>query len=313
MDEASKTRYRSAELDLWRANGSEPGEHWVEVPKHGLRVRVLEVGEGRPVLFVHGIPSAGSIWAPLVARLLGRRCLVLDRPGCGLSEPFARVPAAPAGPLVDVQLAVLDALGIDCPDLVGSSFGGASVLWLALAHPDRVGRIVLDGAPGTHGFRPALFNRIMAAGPLGRYVAGRPASRSALEQTFRQVGHRRLVESGFFHGERLAWFASLGDDTDSLRNETLQMQAILGWRGFRRGGLFDPADFPRVGCPALWLWGADDAYATVAAGRAWAASMPDATFEVLNGEGHMPWLDDPERHARRIERFLEGETARANG
>lgn len=305
MGSSATSRYRAAEVDAWRANGAEPAERWIDVPKHGIRVRVLEVGEGPPVLFVHGLPTSGSIWASLIPRIRAHRCVVLDRPGCGLSEPFAAPPAVPAGPLVDVQLAVLDALRLDRPDVVGSSFGGAAVLWLATARGDRVNRIVLEGAPATLGFRPTSGNRLLAAGALGRYASRRRWAPGDLEAAFRQIGHRRLVESGFFRGPALALGLAIYNDSATLRNETLQLQRILGWSGFRRGGLFDPADFGRVTRPTLWLWGTRDPYATVEMGRRWAASMPDATFEALDEQGHMPWLDDPAAHALRIERFLE--------
>jgi pimeloyl-ACP methyl ester carboxylesterase len=304
MDDKRVARYRAAEVAGWRACGVRFKDRWVEVPKHGIRVRILEAGEGPAVLFVHGLPAAGSIWAPLVARVRGHRCLVLDRPGCGLSQPLSPVPATPAGALVDVQAAVLDALGIEQLDVVGSSFGGASVLWLARARPDRVNRIVLEGAPATVAFRPTPGNRILAAGPLGRYVARRRSSRSGLEMVFRQVGHDRLVDDGWPQGPMLDLLLAMYNDTDTLANETAQLQAVLGWRGFRRGALFDPADFRWIDRPTLWLWGTEDPYAPVTEGRAWAAAMPDATFELLDGAGHMPWLDDPEGHARRIERFL---------
>ena len=53
----------------------------------GTAVRVQEVGVGPAVLFVHGGAASGANWAPLVAELDGYRCVLLDRPGCGLSEP----------------------------------------------------------------------------------------------------------------------------------------------------------------------------------------------------------------------------------
>jgi PAS domain S-box-containing protein len=61
-------RYREAEQRLWAENGAVPTERFVRLPRNGLRVRVLEVGDGDgpPVLFVHGSPSAASTWAPRV-------------------------------------------------------------------------------------------------------------------------------------------------------------------------------------------------------------------------------------------------------
>jgi pimeloyl-ACP methyl ester carboxylesterase len=306
MDETSASRYRAKEIVLWRANGAEPVERWVDVPGHGIRVRILETGVGPPVLFVHGITTAGSIWATLVARMHGYRCLVLDRPGCGLSEPLARDRMVTPSTLVDVQVALLDALGIECADVVGSSFGGACALWLAAGRPERVGRIVLEGAPAIAGIRLVPAHRLLAAGPLGRFLASRRATPSMVRWYFRQLGHRRLEASGWPQHTDLAWTLSMADDTDTQRHDAVLMQAIATWRGFRPSALFDPADLARIDRPALWLWGTDDPLATVAQGRAWAAAMPSATFEPLTA-GHVPWLDDPEGHARRLERFLAQE------
>jgi pimeloyl-ACP methyl ester carboxylesterase len=49
---------------------------------------VQVVGEGLPVLFLHGVNTCGTIWAPLAGRLAGVACLLVDRPGCGLSDPL---------------------------------------------------------------------------------------------------------------------------------------------------------------------------------------------------------------------------------
>jgi len=311
MDDASAERYRAAESAAWRSLGAEPVERWVDVPLLGTRVRVLDVGDGPPVLLVHGLPAAGSIWVPLVVGLHRRRALVVDRPGCGLSPRPGREWTATPDALVAVQAAVLDGLGIDRADLVGNSFGGASVLWLARMRPDRVDHIVLEGVPAVWGVRPTRTNRIMSVGPVGRWLARRGMRRSDLQRTFREMGHRRLVESGWPAGPALAWGLSLYNDTDTLANETDTLHAILGRRGFRMDRLFDPDDLRAIDRPTLWLWGAEDPYARVAQGRAWAASMPDATFEVLGGSGHLPWLDDPDAHARQIETFLSTRPAEA--
>ena len=58
MDEASASRYRAAEAALWRENGAAPQERWVDVGGHNIGVRVLEVGQGPPILTVHGITTA---------------------------------------------------------------------------------------------------------------------------------------------------------------------------------------------------------------------------------------------------------------
>ena len=47
---------------------------------------VQEVGEGPPILFVHGASNGGASRASLIARLEGFHCVALDRPGCGVSD-----------------------------------------------------------------------------------------------------------------------------------------------------------------------------------------------------------------------------------
>ena len=63
MDEA---KYREVEGRLWSSVGRAPSEQFVQLSRIGVKVRVQEIGDGPPVLFVHGGPNSGSTWAPLV-------------------------------------------------------------------------------------------------------------------------------------------------------------------------------------------------------------------------------------------------------
>jgi len=196
----AETRYRAAEAAMWAHHGAlEPLERWVDVPSTGTRVRVLEHGEGRPVLFVHGGPNAGSTWAPLVGRIPGVRALVLDRPGCGLSDPLPRLAAArdlwPA--MVATQAAVIERLAPGPVDVVGSSFGGGCALWLGRSRPDLVRRLVLEGVPAVEGMRPATTSgssrRVLWGGSsLGsarrRRCSGGPSGNSVTAGWWRRAG-----------------------------------------------------------------------------------------------------------------------------
>jgi pimeloyl-ACP methyl ester carboxylesterase len=304
VDAASASRYRAAETALWQRHGAVPVERWVDVPAQGIRVRVLEVGAGRPVLFVPGVLLSGSIWAPLVARLSGFHCIVVDRPGCGLSPSLAKGRIASPAALVQVQEAILDALGVERAHLVGHSFGGGCVLWLAESAPDRVGRIVLEGAPAIAGIRPTPGFRLLAAGVLGRALSRQGAGRAALRAAMRDVGERQLVAAGWPDGPDLDWALALANDTATRQNDVAVLQVLMSPVAGRPFRLFAPAALRQIAHPTLWLWGRHDPLATVEQGRAWAATMPAAGFEEWADGGHVPWLVDPDAHALRIERFL---------
>ena len=128
MNDSSPAAYRAAEARLWQQYDLAPTEHFLRLPGLNTTVRVLEIGAGEPVLFVHGSPNAAPKWAPLVAQLAGTRCLLLDRPGCGLSAPVDYRGRDVRAFGADLLAQTLDALGLEQADVVASSLGGALAL-----------------------------------------------------------------------------------------------------------------------------------------------------------------------------------------
>ena len=108
--------------------------------------------------------------APLAGRLPGRRHLLIDLPGDGLSPPYLWQGAPVREQAVNVIAGVLDGLGIDQIVLVGNSLGGLFGLWFALDRPSRVARAVLVGQPAVAiaGSRANLTMVVLAAPVLGR-------------------------------------------------------------------------------------------------------------------------------------------------
>lgn len=108
-------------------------------------------GAGAPVLLIHGSGPGVSAWANwrLVMPALAQQARVIapDMVGFGYSErPQGFVYSMDAW--VRQAVGLLDALGIERTDLVGNSFGGGLSLALAIAHPERVRRLVLMGSAG---------------------------------------------------------------------------------------------------------------------------------------------------------------------
>lgn len=304
MDE---TRYRAAEQAYWGSLGIQPTEQTVRLEATGTSIRVQEVGEGPPVLFLHGAPNAGTTFAPLVAHLGGFRCLLADRPGTGLSEPFALTVDA----LGDVGARfvgdVLGGLGLESAHVVASSFGGHLALRSAAAQPDRFERMVQLGAPGLvpgQAFPP--FMRLLRFGPVRKLLGALPPNKRANRSILRQIGHGASVDDGRIPEAFHDWYLALGRHTDTARSDS---EAIAGaLRAIDRAAL-TPEQLASVPTRTLFLWGEDDAFGGAEQARATTALMPDAELRLFPGFGHLPWLDDPEMIAEAIAAFLSGDRA----
>ena len=221
MDEV---RFRSSERAVWASVGVTPSERRVRLVRTGCTVRVQESGSGPAVLFVHGAASGGTSWADLVARLQGFRCLMVDRPGCALSDPLPaplrrieQIEAYADGFVVDV----LDALDLERAHVVATSYGGYFALRGAAAHPDRFERIVeLGWTIGAPMSKVPFILRLLAVPGVGRLLSGvMPTNERVVRRMLRQAGLGRALDSGTFSPLALAYFTSVLRDTPTMRNE----------------------------------------------------------------------------------------------
>src|SRR5438552_8466019 len=80
--------FEQAEEKALAHYGLEAQSRYLQLGEPQIRARVLEMGAGDPLILVHGGGSFGSVFAPLLAELMGHRLIVVDRPGCGLTDAF---------------------------------------------------------------------------------------------------------------------------------------------------------------------------------------------------------------------------------
>ncbi len=299
-------RYRAAEAKLWESLGSSPTEREIELPELRTRVRIQEVGDGEPVLFIHGGPSVGTNWAPLVSQMHGFRSIVVDRPGSGLSDPLPVTPERLEDFADLFVVDVLDALGLDRAHVVASSFGGFLALRAAAGSPHRFDRMVQMACPaGATGMVVPSFMRAAAIGPIRRLITMLPPNERAARSMLRQIGHGKTVDADGFSPTFMGWYLSLQRDTATMRNDMQLIGSLVTPRGAMHPALSLPEHvLARVDVPTHFYWGADDPFGGVDVAQRMVAGMSDATLEMVADAGHLPWLDDPEHAARAVRSFL---------
>jgi len=255
----------------------------------------LEPVEEPPTLvLVHGLGYARAGWGVL-PDLLARhvRVVMLDNRGIGASD----VPPGPyaAAEMAGDVVAVLDAAGLRRAHVLGASLGGMVAQEIALAHPDRVQRLVLlSTTPGGEDAHPMpqrtvdLLTRMPGMEPL---EALRAAVANALAP-----GH---VERDPELVDRIV-DVRLADPQDPA-----------GWQAQAHAGTtYDGGDrLEVVAAPTLVLHGDADVVVDPANGELLAKRIPDARLEVLAGHGHLPFWEDPAAVAGRVLAFLGVPTA----
>jgi pimeloyl-ACP methyl ester carboxylesterase len=129
-------------LETKRVQGAHPpAGQFISV--EGTRLHYVERGRGRPVLLLHGNAGFVHDWSAVVPRLASHyRAFAFDRPGHGAST---RASARLVTPEVQARLihVALERLNVECPIVVGFSWGGGLALIYALQHPGETCGLVL--------------------------------------------------------------------------------------------------------------------------------------------------------------------------
>ncbi len=155
-------------LPLWLAAELPFDRYRVDIGGH--RLHVMEQGEGRPVVLMHGNPTWGYLWRKVARELAGEplRLVMPDLLGLGLSDK----PTDPGVHTLDAHVGLVAELieGLDLRDAiaVGQDWGGPIVLGAFARMPERLsGMVVLNTVlgPPKEGFKATSFHRF-ANGPL---------------------------------------------------------------------------------------------------------------------------------------------------
>ncbi len=290
-------------LKLFREAGFEGRSVWIDDAKLGCRTYAITRGEGpTPTVLIHGGIADASVWYRL-AGLLEGPVVIVDRPGHGLTTGIDYTGRDYQQHAADWVKGVVDDLGAERVNLVGNSMGGYFSVAFALAHPSRVNRLVLAGAPAGADRPLPLFLRMW-----GRPVVGALISAMMKRTTKPEQLRERVFTSMCSHPERISTEALLvkiaaatrPDWHITMRSMVRAVSDIGGWRP----ALSIREAMTTLAMPTLFAWGDKDSFAPPSSGQELAARMPDARVDVLEDAGHLPQLDQPEALARSITQFL---------
>ncbi len=238
------------------------------VEADGFRIRYLQAGQGTPLVHFHG---AGGLRLTPAHELLSRhfRVVAFEMPGFGHSPENTRTRSMPE--LASTMRQAIGNFGLDTFNLMGTSFGGKTALWLALQEPARVLALVLEA--------PAAIRQEGAESPSG---------------TPEEIA-RRL----YAHPERLG---TIPLPDPALRAKTEPLVQRL------RGPDRDPdleSRLPDLATPTLVVFGTLDRVISPAMGRVYKDLLPNCHLVFVYDAAHAISTDRPEAFAEVVGDFLE--------
>lgn len=270
------------------------------IDNNGVGLHAVSLGEGPPVLLIHGFPQHWWMWRRLMRDLAasGRRAIAFDQRGMGGSD----IPLGGYGKEIvggDAK-AVLDALGVKQASVVGYDHGGGTALSLAYQWPERVGKLALleyappgfgyemglTAAPGNVNWQLAFFTHPDVA---VQFISGKERellswyfwhwahNPDAVPQDDFEVYVRQLQKPGGLRGGFMH-FASVFEDMDWFKAQAARTRLTMPCVGI--GGALAAGPYPEMALKAL----ADNVRGEVIgdAGHWLAEEQPEALFAAVN-------------------------------
>lgn len=270
------------------------------VTVEGCGIHYVERGEGRPILFIHGLGGTlHHMRRPLMEAFGdGYRLVALDRPGSGYSTRPGRFDGR-LGEQARLIAGFIDALGLERPLLVGHSLGGAVALATALHHPEKVAGLALIAPLTQHEDKVAPeFRRLEIRSPLLRRIVSEtlavPTSVRTAAQTLaflfgpQKPPHDFAVAGGALAGLRPSHFYATSTDLVALRHDAAGLARRYG----------------EIAVPAGILFGsADRVLDHKRHGIGMEGRIAGLDVEIMEGVGHMPQYVDTERVVAFIRRI----------
>jgi pimeloyl-ACP methyl ester carboxylesterase len=281
-------------------------EDWSEAKKpgdilyvNGIGLHYVTAGQGPALLLIHGLGSHTFSFRHVMPELARHfRVVALDLKGFGFSERPSAGDYTLSGQ-AELVRGFMERLGIDRAAVLGHSMGGAVAMRLALAHPDRVERLILLASASDL--------------ELGRHVWGAALLRPLLPLVapFTYYNYRfreKTLKSGYFNPDLC---------TEEIVEGYLRPAHIRGYlralgntmADWRKDPPLEPSAITR---PTLILWGEADRWLPPSRGERLHSLIPDSRLVVLDRAGHMLIEERPEAVLEAILGFLLEKQAAAS-
>ena len=237
-------------------------------------------GDALPIVFLHGVGSDKSVWAPQLANFgRARRAIALDYPGYGDSDP------TPEGTSRDdyaaAILSALDMLGVQRAHICGLSLGGIIAIAMHHAAPERCASLILADTFAVHPDGQGIYDRSVAGSADMRafaearadFLLAQPADPAVRREVIETMS--RIAPAAYRIGAKAVWLA---DQCERVRD---------------------------IRVPTLILCGDQDRPTPPELSEGLHRLIPHSRLEIMPDAGHLTNIEQVEAFNRRLEEFVQ--------
>jgi pimeloyl-ACP methyl ester carboxylesterase len=257
-----------------------------------------ELGDGPPLVLIHGLGDSNRTWRSVAPLLAARfRLFMVDLPGHGLSER----PDAPytLSWYADTIAAWMDAVGLRRAHVCGHSLGGGIAQWMLLGHRARVDRLALVSAGGLG--REVGTALRLATLPIAAPFFESPPLFGSGTKLFMQWASRSFARREKHDIQEMARLNAMPKSGRAFRRTVRSCIGLMGQRVQTWQRIHEVESLP----PLAVFWGARDAVLPVHHAHETARRLTNVTVAVYPRCGHFVHLEIPEQLASDIVRFFE--------
>lgn len=265
-------------------------QHYVDAG--GVRTRVLEAGDGPPLIFVHGTGGHLEAYARNLKGLSEHfRVIIYDMVGHGLSEKPDKHYTPDV--LSDHLVALMGSMDIEKANLSGESLGGWVAAWTAAHSPERVERLILN-TPGNITNKPEVMKRVKESSLQAVREASYENVRARLEWLF----HDKSFVTDELVGIRQAIYTQEGFLRAMENIVSVQEPEI------RKPFIWGPEWCGKIETQTLLLWTDHDPTGGLDEADLLKEWIPGSQLHVIYGAGHWPQWEKPEEFNDVHRKFL---------
>jgi pimeloyl-ACP methyl ester carboxylesterase len=269
-----------------------PGKKYAQI--EGVALHYEQEGLGRPLVFLHGVPTSSYLWRDITPGLTyGNTIYNLDLMGFGISEKPQNISYS-IETYVDQLTKFLEKLHLENPTIIGHDIGGVIAALYTIRHPGKVRKLIVMDAP-LYSAAPSLHVRLLHTKLIGEMFTGDWFLKRILRNGVQNqaIMNESLIDAYLkpYHDDPGARAALLKCVREFDLRPTLEKEIT--------------PNLSKIQTPTLIVWGDGDPYVPLDFAKKLKDDIPGSTLQVILRTGHFPSEERSEDVRAQLKEFID--------